>query len=45
MEWSVPFRFCNQNIVYISHLCATCSAYHILLNLITLIIHGEAYKL
>jgi len=36
-QWSLRFRYPNQNIVRTS--------YHILLDLITLIIFGEAYKL
>jgi hypothetical protein len=44
---SSPFRFSNQNIVRISHLSHACyiSTHLILLDLITLIIFGEAYKL
>jgi hypothetical protein len=46
-EWSLPFRFSNQSTVYIiiSPMRATCPAQLILLDLITLEIFGEAYKL
>jgi hypothetical protein len=47
-EWSLPFRFWNQNVVRISHLSlmrTTCPIHVILLHLITLIIFDEAYTL
>jgi len=44
--WSLPFRFVDENFVCVSHLfLATCPAHFILLELITLIIPGEAYRL
>jgi len=45
-EWSLPFRFTNQYIVFILSLpCAECLTPLILLDLITLITFSEAYKL
>jgi len=45
-KWSLPFRFSNKNIVRISHLPMRAShPAHLILDLITLIIFGEAYKL
>jgi hypothetical protein len=46
-EWSLPFRLSNQNFVLISHLpmSVTCPTHLIPLDLITLIISGEEYKL
>jgi len=46
-EWSIPFRFSDQDFIYVSHLSmhATCPAQLNLLDLITLIIFDEAYKL
>jgi hypothetical protein len=44
---SLPFRFSNQNTVHTSYLsyACTCPAHLILLDLITLIMFDEAYKL
>jgi hypothetical protein len=46
-EWSLPFRFSNQNFVRITHLPvrATTPVYRILLCLTILTIPGEEYKL
>jgi len=46
-DWSLPFRFSGLNFVCISQLSllSTCSTHVILLDLITLLICGEAYKL
>jgi hypothetical protein len=43
--WSLPFRFSDQNFIRIScPICATCPA-HLVLDLMILIIFGEAYNL
>jgi hypothetical protein len=44
---ALPFRFPNHNVVLISHLfgLATYTAHLFLLDLITLIVFGEEYKL
>jgi hypothetical protein len=46
-KWSFPIGFPNQSIVYISHLSHACyiPTHLILIDLITLIIIGEAYQL
>jgi hypothetical protein len=46
-EWSLPIRFTNQNLVYIFHLSHACYVPRPLtiLDVITLIIFGEPYKL
>jgi len=45
-EWSLPFRFYNQNIMYMSHLSHACYVLaYFILALITLITFGEVYKL
>jgi len=46
-EWSLPFRFSNQNFVWISPLSHACyiSCPLIILNLIALIMFCEVYKL
>jgi len=46
-EWSLPFTSSNQNIYafLISPMRTTCPAHLVIINLITLITFGEAYKL
>jgi hypothetical protein len=45
-EWSLPFRFSDKKYTFLIALIhATCSAHLFLLDLFTLIIFGEAYKL
>jgi hypothetical protein len=44
-EWSLPFTFYDQNFVCISHLTRACYMLHLILDLITLMILSEGYKL
>jgi hypothetical protein len=44
-QWSLPFGPYNQNLVNTSPILATCPAYLILLDLITLTTFGEEYRL
>jgi len=44
-ECSLPFRFSKKNAFLIFHMRATCTTRLILLDLITVIIFGDAYKL
>jgi hypothetical protein len=43
-EWSLTLMLSDQNFICISSMLATCPTHHILLDLMTLIILGQAYK-